>query len=65
MILGLLTALNIYGRNMGKKGVQFVYETDNVMGPLLGLPHYSKIASLMCAAGTIGCLMSWGKNASI
>jgi hypothetical protein len=56
---------NLNANNMGKAGVQFIYETDIVIGGLLGVPHYSKIVSVVLAVNTIGILMAWSTNNAI
>ena len=57
---------NFYASNLGKTGVQFIHETDIVIGEaLLGVPHYSKIVSVILAVNTIGILMAWSTNNAI
>ena len=64
VLLGLMfaffTVLNLFAdlpsNPFGSFGVRFIYEMDEVMGGLLGVPHYSKVEAVLLA---VGCAGAW------
>merc|ERR1712130_997625 len=71
LLLGIMfTALgiaNLFGHLLGPKGKIFIFEMDQVMGELLGIPNYSKLEAvlLLLLIGTVymGICVSYGINA--
>lgn len=47
---------------MGSNGAKFVYEMDEVMGGLMGVPHYSKYEGAIMLIAAIGCLHVLGAS---
>ena len=59
LALGVFTFLNLFGESLGAFGRKFIFEMDEVMGGLLGLPHYSKFEAVMLAFGTAAGVLCW------
>ena len=58
----LLAVMNLFGEHLGSKGRRFIFEMDEVMGGLLGIPHYSKLEGGLLLFVAIGLLLSWSYN---
>ena len=41
---------------------KFGHEMDNIMGKMMGIPHFSKLEGIMMGMGTIGLWMSWSND---
>merc|ERR1712047_40059 len=61
LLLGLMfTALgvaNLFGQLLGPKGKIFIFEMDQVMGELLGIPNYSKLEAVLLLLGAVGAFL--------
>ena len=58
----VFTFLNLFGEVLGTFGRKFIFEMDVVMGGLLGIPHYSKLESIMLGMGVVGASLLWSRN---
>jgi len=69
LLLGLMfTALgvaNLFGQLLGPKGKIFIFEMDQVMGELLGIPNYSKLEAVLLLLGAVGAFLCWSSEATI
>ena len=55
------TILNLcsdIGNPFGSFGIKFIYEMDQIMGGLLGIPHYSKVEVLFLSLAATGAFSS-------
>merc|ERR1711963_506872 len=69
LLLGLMgSALgiaNLFGNLLGPKGKIFIFEMDQVMGELLGIPNYSKLEAVLLLLGAVGAFLCWSSEATI
>ena len=65
-LLGLLFAkfshMNLRGASLGKEGRRFIFEMDEVMGGLMGIPRFSRLEGSVLALGSIGSFLAWSSN---
>ena len=55
----LMALMNLLGERLGSPGRRFIFEMDEVMGGLLGIPHYSKLEFLMLLFTSLGFWLTW------
>jgi len=69
LLLGLMyTAFglaNLFGQLLGPKGKIFIFEMDEVMGGLLGIPNYSKLEAILLFLGAVGAFLCWSSQATV
>merc|ERR1712227_916194 len=58
----VFTILNLFGKHFGSFGRMFIFEMDEVMGGLLGIPHYSKLEAIMIGSGAAGSWLQWVRD---
>ena len=58
----VFTILNLFGKHFGSFGRMFIFEMDEVMGGLLGIPHYSKVEAVMIGSGALGAWLLWFRD---
>ena len=58
----VFTILNLFGKHLGSFGRMFLFEMDEVMGGLLGIPHYSKLEAIMIGSGAVGSWLLWVRD---
>ena len=56
---------NMFGHLLGSFGRKFIFEMDDVMGGLLGIPHYSKLEAVVLFFASIGFFLTWSHNPTI
>ena len=54
-----MTLMNAFGECLGSPGRRFIFEMDEVMGGLLGIPHYSKLEAPILLFTSIGFVLTW------
>jgi hypothetical protein len=55
----MFAVVNLFGEFLGTHGRMFLFEMDEVMGGLLGLPHYSKIEGVILLLAAVGGFACW------
>lgn len=55
----VFTVLNLAGEKFGSFGAKFLYEMDEIMGGLLGIPNYSKVEAIFTGLGALGLWSIW------
>ena len=63
VILGIfyliMALMNALGEFLGSPGRRFIFEMDDVMGGLLGIPHYSKLEFPILLFTSLGFFLTW------
>ena len=54
--------MNLRGASLGKEGRRFIFEMDEVMGGLMGIPRFSRLEGSVLALGSIGSFLAWSSN---
>ena len=55
----IMALMNLLGERLGSPGRRFIFEMDEVMGGLLGIPHYSKLEFVLLLFTSLGFWLSW------
>ena len=55
----LMALMNLLGECLGSPGRRFIFEMDEVMGGLLGIPHYSKLEFVLLLFTSLGFWLTW------
>ena len=55
----IMALMNLLGERLGSPGRRFIFEMDEVMGGLLGIPHYSKLEFVLLLFTSLGFWMTW------
>ena len=55
----LFAGFNLFGIWMGSFGRKFIFEMDDVMGGLIGIPHFSKVEGAILVFGAVTGPLSW------
>ena len=55
----LMSLMNLLGEHLGSPGRRFIFEMDEVMGGLLGIPHYSKLEFVLLLFTSLGFWLTW------
>lgn len=65
-LFGILFAkfsyMNLRGKSLGKEGRRFIFEMDEVMGGLMGIPRFSLLEGSVLALGSLGTFLAWSNN---
>ena len=55
----IMALMNLLGERLGSPGRRFIFEMDEVMGGLLGIPHYSKLEFVLLLFTSLGFWLTW------
>ena len=55
----IMALMNLLGERLGSPGRRFIFEMDEVMGGLLGIPHYSKLEFVLLMFTSLGFWLTW------